>query len=136
MENLFQKYCAPGEFGKLLKFGLTGVVNTLVDCLVFALLNSSMGVSYEISQAYGYLAGMLNSYLINRRWTFKSKKRFFSLQTVKFICVNLAVLLLSIGLLKFFIELAGMQSMPAKLVTVFVTMGINFILSRLWVFRG
>ncbi len=81
------------------------------------------------------MAGMLNSYLVNRSWTFKTSSRFFSFQMVKFVISNLLTLAVSIGMLKLLIDFMGFGTIFAKLPTVCVTILLNFILSRFWVFK-
>lgn len=134
MENFFQKYLRRDELIKLVKFGMTGVANTLVDYVVFLLL-VALGLDVYFSQCCSFVAGMLNSYLINRRWTFQTKQRFFSLQIVKFVLSNLSVLAVSMILLRLFMDVVGWSIPLAKLAAVCITMGINFLVSRLWVFR-
>lgn len=58
----------------LIKFALVGVVNTLIDFAVYALL-TTIGVNYILAQWISYSAGILNSYVMNRKWTFKKKKK-------------------------------------------------------------
>ncbi len=123
------------EFKRLLKFGVTGVANTLVDVGVYSLLSVALGVNVFFGQCCGYAAGMLNSYLINRKWTFQTSHRFFSLQLVRFIITNLAVLAVSLLLLKVSMDFFGMGKLVAKLATTCITLVLNFIISRLWVFR-
>lgn len=134
MGNFFQKYLRRDEFVKLVKFGITGVANTFVDYVVFLLL-VALGLDVYFSQCCSFAAGMLNSYLINRRWTFQTKQRFFSLQIVKFVLSNLSVLAVSMILLKLFMDVVGWSIPLAKLAAACITMGINFLVSRLWVFR-
>lgn len=133
-ENPIRKYLNPVEWIRFIKFGATGILNTLVDYLLFALLAQVFMLNVYFSQVCGYLAGMLNSYLINRRWTFQTKQNFFSLQFFKFILSNLFVLVISVFLLKFFLDFS-IPVLLAKLFTVCITMGVNFLISRLWVFR-
>lgn len=123
------------ELRRMGKFALTGVGNTVVDYLIYSLLAVVLGVNVYLAQICGYMAGMLNSYLINRSWTFQSRGRFFGLQLVKFIVVNLITLAISMLLLKVFIDFAGFNLLLAKLPTVAVTIAVNFVLSRLWVFK-
>lgn len=123
------------ELKRILKFGITGVGNTLVDYAVFSVLAALLGMNVYFAQFCGYSAGMLNSYLINRSWTFQTKRRFFSMELVRFIVVNLITLLLSMLLLKVFIDVMGMSTLLAKLPTVAFTIVVNFVLSRLWVFK-
>ena len=63
---------------KFIKFGITGVMNTLVDFVVYSLLTFGLSVNLYLAQVVGYSCGMVNSYVVDRRWTFRSKVRFFS----------------------------------------------------------
>lgn len=134
-KTMLTTYVKSGEFLKLVKFGITGVANTLVDYLVFTLLTALFGVNLYLAQVCSYSAGMLNSYLVNRSWTFRTKQKFFGGQLLRFIITNGAVLLLSIGLLKVFTEFWSWPVLFAKLAVVCVTLVVNFVISRLWVFR-
>ncbi len=121
-----------GEMWRFIKFGLTGVMNTLVDYTVFLML-SYLGINVYISQVVSYFCGMLNSYIVNRSWTFGSKKDFFSAQMMRFIVVNLSLLLLSLGVLWSGAQL-GYGKLISKLGATAVTLVVGFIVNRLWVF--
>lgn len=58
---------------QLLKYGAIGVMNTLITLVVFYLLNTKAGVPYGISNVVGYILGVVNSFLWNRNWVFKTK---------------------------------------------------------------
>ena len=122
------------EFSKLVKFGITGVMNTLVDFVVFLLL-TNIGVAIYLAQVVSYSCGMLNSYIVNRSWTFKSKGKFFSRQMIRFIVVNLLLLLLSLAMLWVFTEQVGLIKIVAKLCSTVLIMVIGFIVNRIWVFK-
>lgn len=122
------------EFSKLVKFGITGVMNTLVDFVVFLLL-TNIGVAIYLAQVVSYSCGMLNSYIVNRSWTFKSKGKFFSRQMIRFIVVNLLLLLLSLAMLWVFTEQLGLIKIIAKLCSTVLIMVIGFIVNRIWVFK-
>ena len=81
---------------RFVRFCVTGGLNTLVDFVVFFLLTSSLNWPVIPSQVLSYSAGILNSYCINRRWTFQTRNRFFSREMLLFIGVNLAVLGVSV----------------------------------------
>lgn len=123
------------EFQCLVKFGITGVINTLVDIGVFTILSVVLGLNVFFGQCCGFAAGMLNSYLVNRKWTFKSCDRFFSLQLIKFIITNFTILAISLLLLKVFIEFFGLGKLIAKLATTCITLLLSFFINRFWVFR-
>ena len=58
---------------QLLKYGVIGVLHTLITLVTFYLLNTRLGLSYGISNVTGYILGVINSFLWNRNWVFKTK---------------------------------------------------------------
>ncbi|TKI05844.1 GtrA family protein [Martelella alba] len=57
---------------QLVKYCLVGAVNTLVCALVIFLL-MYLGCSIYISNVFGYIAGVVFSYLLNSIFTFSNK---------------------------------------------------------------
>ena len=121
------------EFFKLVRFGITGVMNTAVDFAVFMLL-SYAGVYTYPAQVVSYSCGMLNSYIVNRSWTFKSNGRFWSKQLIRFVISNFLQMLLSLVLLWIFISKVGMLKIVAKLCSTVIILLIGFSINRIWVF--
>ena len=118
------------------KFAIVGVANTLIDYGVFTLLTQVLLAPVYPSQVVGYLCGMLNSYVFNRRWTFQAQDRFFSPALIRFVVLNLCMLGVSTGLLYCFYDLAQLNELVAKGAATVITMGVSFVANRLWVFRG
>ena len=60
---------------KVLRFGAVGVLNTLIDFATLNLLLFALGVEggapLLLCNAAAFLAASLNSYFLNRRWTFR-----------------------------------------------------------------
>lgn len=123
------------ELLRAAKFAVVGVANTLIDMGVFALLAQVLGLNVYLSQVISYSAGMLNSYVFNRSWTFQAKDRFFSPALVRFVALNLVMLLVSTGLLWFFFDFWGMPKLIAKVLATGFTLVLSFGANRLWVFR-
>ncbi len=120
---------------RVFKFGLTGLLNTGVDFAVFTLLAQWLSVNIYAAQAVAYAAGTLNSYIINRSWTFRSEERFFSATMLKFLALNLCMLGLSVILLRFFTVSIGLSKFPAKVAATLVTLAISFVVNNFWVFK-
>ena len=55
---------------KFVKFGLVGVLNTLINWIIFALLNF-IGVYYIVANVIAYVIATANSYIWNSKWVFK-----------------------------------------------------------------
>ena len=123
------------ELLRAAKFAVVGVANTLIDMGVFALLAQVLGRNVYLSQVLSYSAGMLNSYILNRSWTFQAKDRFFSPALVRFVALNLVMLLVSTGLLWFFFDVWGLPKLVAKVLATGFTLLLSFTANRLWVFR-
>lgn len=131
---------------QFIKFGLVGVMNTAVDFLVFTLLMLA-GVHYLAAQVASYAAGTVNSYVVNKLWTFKGAGlspekggstggRKDSGEFLRFMAVNIGTLLLSLLFLYILKSGLGLNALLAKLLVTGVTVIVNYIGSKLWVFRG
>ena len=57
---------------QFLKFLIVGGLNTAVTLAVIFLCKSLLGINPYISNALGYVAGVLNSFVWNRAWVFRS----------------------------------------------------------------
>lgn len=121
---------------RFVRFCITGGLNTAVDFLVFFLLSYLTGVGPYLGQVISYSAGILNSYCINRRWTFETKNRFFGREMVRFLAVNLVVLGVSVASMWLLTGQFGWNTWVAKIATTALTMVLGFVLNRLVVFRG
>lgn len=118
--------------GRLLKFGAVGLLNTGADLLVFTMLTSA-GSSVLTAQILGYGCGMLNSYLLNRSWTFRSNAS-RTREMPRFLLLNLAVLACVAWLLEQLHTGAALPLLPSKLLATAAGMLLNYAGSRFWVF--
>jgi putative flippase GtrA len=117
----------------MLKFGIVGLLNTGVDFAVFTFL-TVWDVPLLIAQCISYACGVLNSFIMNRTWTFQHRGQ-YTRQLIKLIAVNLLTLLITYGLMVFFNRYAGWSMLFSKLIATGMSLIVNFAGSRLWVFR-
>lgn len=90
--------CRNQSFMQFIKFALVGASNTVIDMLVSMVLNAVFHW-YYFAKVIGYCCGVLNSYMLNSRWTFKKERRKDAREVISFIAVNLVVLLISLGIM-------------------------------------
>lgn len=57
---------------QFVKYCIVGVLNTLVTLGVIYLCKSLMGWNPYVSNALGYICGVVNSFVCNRQWVFHS----------------------------------------------------------------
>ncbi|MGA9172747.1 MAG: GtrA family protein [Thermoactinomyces sp.] len=116
-----------------LRFCAVGLGNTAVDFAAFYLL-ALVGVPYLLAQALSYSAGVINSFVFNRKWTFRVTRKVNVLEALKFFLVNVFSLLVSSGLLFVLHDVNHLNLWFAKLAATGGGIVVNFIGSRLWVF--
>lgn len=122
------------ESGRLAKYGLVGILNTGVDFAVFCLLVYVAGFGTVSSQGIAYGAGLLNSYLWNRHWTFQVKEGRIWLQLGRFVLVNAFSFGIATAVL-LTLEHGGMPAVVSKIVSIGASFVFNYIGYRIWVFR-
>ena len=122
------------KFKRVITFGLVGCVNTLVDFLVFTLCYNYLAVTLEQSQTAGYLSGIVCSFVLNRRFTFKDWTREKWLQIVAFIAVNAASYYVSVLLISRLTALLG-NAYIAKIAVTGVVMLMNYFGYKTLVFK-
>lgn len=146
---------------QLIKFGIVGVGNTLVDLVVtgllqrfFALFSGALLLTYYIPKVIGYGCGILNSYLLNSGWTFREERKRDLKEILSFLAVNLVTLGLSLALMWFFRNVLHLDSWWNGVVgeTFFgkiisgdffctvlssgIALIVNFLGNKLFVFKG
>ena len=80
------------------KFAIVGVVNTLISLFIIWIMTKEMGCSEAISNFVGYFIGLINSFFLNRRWTFESNGSMLGGAT-RFFIVFAVCYLLQLGFL-------------------------------------
>lgn len=117
------------------KFCVTGGLNTIIDLAVTTTLNSLLHVNINVAKPIGYLCGMANSFIMNKKWTFKTGNRTTKIELVKFVLVNACMLGLSLLLINIFKTAFDANDIIANILSTGIVMIINFLVSNFWVFK-
>lgn len=119
---------------KFIKFGLVGVLNTLINWIIFALLNF-VGVYYIVANVIAYAIATANSYIWNSKWVFKYNGEDKKETTAKFIILNLIGLALNTAILYFLVDILSFNKLVGLVITTAIVMVINYIVNKIWVFK-
>lgn len=134
-------------FQQLAKYGLVGVLNTLLDFSVLNLLSYIFSIYSQSSliliNVFSFLAANLNSYFWNKYWTFQNQNKKVVGELLKFFIVSVIGFLLNSAILWFFTTrikpLFGFSPQVwlniVKLVATVVYIIWNFIGYKLIVFK-
>jgi putative flippase GtrA len=121
------------SLGRVLKFGVVGVVNNAVGYGLFVVL-SLAGVGHVEAMTASYLVGMAISFWGNRSWTFGHRGSIWSTVS-RFVAANLIGYAVNFVVLNAFVTGAGVPQIPAQLVATAIVAVCTFTLMRMWVFR-
>ena len=103
---------------QLLKYGVIGVMNTLITFVAFYLFNTKLGVPYGLSNIIGYVLGVVNSFVWNRSWVFKTGGD-FKREALLFGCGFVLCWMLQ-GIISWvLLEGVGMKSLPNDAIPFF-----------------
>lgn len=125
---------APPVVVQFLKFGIVGVANTLLTFAVYTLLLKVFGVWYLAASAIGFVVGTINSFLLNRRWTFRGHVA-DALTPVRWTVVQCCGLAVNEGLLYVFVHQAQVDKLLAQAFATAVVTVSTFFANRAWTFR-
>jgi putative flippase GtrA len=136
-----------------LKYSVVGVGNTLLTLIIIWVMTKWGGCSEVLSNIIGYSAGLINSYVCNKAWTFKSavgwKKsaiRFFSVFAICYVAQ--LILLLALNrycpdnppLYTFFSPLLHLFSIDPPFYNQMVSMAfytvLNFLINKFYTFNA
>lgn len=116
------------------RFAVVGVTNTLLSTAAYGLLVRS-GLQYLAASAIAFALGALNSYALNRRWTFRSSAP-RATELGRFLCVQLIGLGTNLASLALLVDGAHIPRLAAQLLVFPLASLVTFGLSRQWAFKG
>jgi putative flippase GtrA len=136
VKDIYNTFVNNEKYKSIIKFGCVGCLNTMFDFGIFSLLNSFFGINYVISQIVSYSSGTLNSFILNKFWTFNDTKtnKKTTKEIVQFIVVNSASLGVSIIGLSILMKDSSMNPFFAKIIAMVLAQVVNFLGYRFWVF--
>ena len=106
------------------RFLFVGVINTIVGFGVFAIF-VALGLPYLIANTFSTIIGVLNSYLWNRFFTFKSKNRALD-EIIRFSFVYFVSYCFGLLFLWVIVGKMGVNTYFAGALNIFVTMLISW----------
>ncbi|MGK0467689.1 MAG: putative flippase GtrA [Clostridium sp.] len=117
---------------------MVGCINTGVDFVTFFILFSFFSIDKLICQVFGYSVGIINSFIMNKIFTFKEKDRDGSIanQSIRFILVNSVSLGISVIALGILNDNLFINVYMSKVIITVIAQGINYFGYKLWVFNS
>lgn len=124
----------PAVLAQWLRFALVGGSNTLLSWCAFAGLER-LGLHYLLASALAFAAGAVNSYVLNRRWTFASRGQWVP-ELARFAIVQAVGLGIDVVALFALVHGTGTPHLLAQALVFPLASVTTFALSRRWAFAG
>lgn len=122
------------RYRQIVKFGIVGLANTAIAFgLLF--LFEGMGLSYQIANPLAYFLSTLNSFYLNKRWTFKSEGKAHK-EGFTFFAVIAGAWFIQYCLLYYLVEVMHMNDKIAQAIGMVVFTGLNFVGQKLITFKA
>ena len=124
---------------QFVKFGIVGASNTILTFVIYSVA-VVIGVHYAIALVLGYIVGSLNSYLLNRHWTFRAGHLAHAKVGTRFAVVQVCAIAANEGLLYLLVHHAGFDSSHKKILAQAIltipVLAVTFFINRYWAFAS
>ncbi|MCH3963092.1 MAG: GtrA family protein [Clostridium sp.] len=117
---------------QFIKYVISGIINTIITLVAYNIL-INFGIHYIAANIAGYFLGVINGFVLDRKWVFKSNGKIGFL-FAKFISVNIISLMLSSILLFVLVNNFSLNKTAAQFISTIITGLINYTLNRFWTF--
>jgi putative flippase GtrA len=118
---------------QFVKYGVVGASNTVLTFVVYTVL-VTLGLQYLVAVVLGYCAGSLNSYFLNRHWTFKARDIAHTTAGTRFAIVQAFAIAANVLLLYVFVHHLGVAKIPAQAILTLPILAVTFFANRWWSF--
>ena len=117
----------------------------VVGCLNFVVSFAAFYASYEflplgessgrgaVANVVAYAAGMLNSFALNRVWTFRAEGQ-VAVHAAKFVVLNAATLVASTAIVLVLVDLAGFPALAVWLPLTIAILTAHYLGMKHWAF--
>lgn len=128
-----------GLLVQFFKFGIVGVSNTLISLAVYYIFIFIDNSLYIIGNTAGFIISTINAYFWNNKFVFKNKDTNAEKNTKQKIIKTYIsygfTLLLGTVLIALQVEILDIDEKIAPLVNLIITVPLNFLLNKLWIYQ-
>lgn len=117
-----------------LAYLVVGVITTLINYVIYALLTEGLSVHYAVSNVIAWVGAVAFSYFANGKWVYRSTSRRGWREAGEFVLSRLFSLGLETVLLMLLVDLLHVDKLAAKLLVAVVVVVVNY-LTGLLVFK-
>jgi|SRR5690625_1875697 len=125
------------RYREVIDYIFFGGLTTLVNIVVFFILDSGLHWPYLIANAVAIIVSILFAYITNKLFVFKSTAKSFQenfIEFLKFIGFRLLSGLADMLTMWVLVDLIAMDTSISKLLTQFIVVVLNYVFSKFFIF--
>ena len=126
------------KYESVLLYLIFGVLTTFVNIVVYYILFNHVLLSNILSNGIAWVAAVIFAFITNKIWVFKSKTLEIE-QVIKeliaFFSARLSTGLLDMAIMYVVVDLLKVNSIYSKIISGVVVVILNYIFSKLFIFR-
>ncbi|MDD4027817.1 MAG: GtrA family protein, partial [Bacilli bacterium] len=119
---------------EMINYLIAGGLTTFISIFSYYLLRFIIN-DYYINTALSWIIAVTFAFIVNKVYVFKSKNENKLLEYIKFIGSRIATLLIELLLMFIFVKLLKINDMIVKIFIQVIVIVLNYILSKLYVFK-
>lgn len=116
--------------------GLTTVVSLGVYYIgVLTVLNPTVSLQLQIANVMSWVAAVTFAYFANRKYVFESCNNNIFNEAISFYVSRVSTLIMDMAIMFIFVTVLGFNDKIMKLMVQFIVTVVNYLLSKLFVFK-
>lgn len=129
------------KYKEIIRYLIVGVLTTVVSLGVYYMcvsifLTPKSAVQLQLANIFSWVAAVTFAYIMSRFFVFQSKRKNWIREALSFYSSRVLTLFMDMSIMFVMVTLCGLNDKLAKLVVQVVVTVVNYIFSKLFVFRN
>lgn len=132
---VLKKLCI--QYKELILYGIFGVLTTIVNIIVFYLLDIAH-VNIYISNTCAFIISVIFAYVTNKLFVFESKswkKNIVIKESISFLSARIFSYFLDMGTIYLLVDILKKNKLISKIIANIIVIIVNYIVSKMLIFR-
>ena len=126
------------KYKSLIAYGVFGVMTTLVNIITYNYCYNHLGINNTVSNVLAWILAVVFAYITNKMWVFESKSWQWSVlkrEVSAFVSCRLATGVMDIVIMFICVDILEWHAMFMKLLSNVLVIILNYIFSKLIIFK-
>ncbi len=120
---------------QFIKFALVGISSTVIDWGIYLVLTRFLGIYYLMAKILSFSIAVINSYIWNRRWTFRSNDPQKLREFIKFLIIAFVGVILNTLIMYIVVDFIRLSDIYGLFFASAIVMFWNFTANKYYTFK-